>query len=288
MTSCFVFAHSGQPLAPHNLWAVWNTDPLLLILLAVTAFEYLWGTQNVWQHAGAGHGITVQRCICFLGALLALVAALLSPLDALSGVLFSAHMVQHLILILIAAPLLVMSDFSLALLWALPRPWAHALGRRLYHSQIISRAWQVISSPISAWLLFAVALWGWHSSILFEAALRNETVHAFEHLGFLVTAMLFWKVLVKRSGPRDVYYGMAIPYLFTTAMQSGILGALMTFSSQPWYPYYIDLVKPWGLTPLQDQQLAGLFMWLPAGAVYTLLTIGYFAAWFRALEQRSI
>ncbi len=281
-------AHSGGPLALRELWMAWNMDTSLLIPLAVAAFVYVCGIRNVWRRAGRGHGIAVRSSLSFLGASLALVVALVSPLDALSGVLFSAHMVQHLILILVVAPLLVMSDFPLALLWALPRRWTHVFARRLYHSQIISRGWQVVSNPIFAWLLFTITLWVWHAPLLFESALRDERVHALEHLGFLLAAMLFWWVLFNHARPNYVHYGIAIPYLFTTSLQSTVLGALMTFTSQPWYPYYANLANPWGLTPLQDQQLAGIIMWLPGGAVFSVLTIGYFAAWLGALEQRSI
>src|SRR5581483_4178091 len=286
--SWHVLAHPGQPLAPHDLWTAWNLDLSLLIPLVLMTWVYLWGMRKVWQRAGIGRGLTMRRGLGFLGAILALAVALVSPLDALSGVLFSAHMVQHLILILVAAPLLVLSDFPLALLWALPRHWAQALGHRLHQSRTVARAWQLVNSPVSAWLLFTSAVWGWHVPALFEAALRDERVHVLEHLAFLGTAMLFWWVLFKHSSPNYIRYGIAIPYLFATVLQSGILGALMTFTSQPWYPYYAALVIPWGLTPLEDQQLAGLIMWLPGGVVFTLLTIGYFAAWFRALEQRSV
>ena len=152
----------------------------------------------------------------------------------------------------------------------------------------MARAWQGLSSPVAAWLLFAIGLWVWHALTLFEAALRDETVHAIEHLVFLLSAMLFWWVLFKHSQPNHLHFPMAIPHLFTTALHSGILAALMTFTSQAWYPYYAALVTPWGFTPLEDQQLAGIIMWLPGGAVFTLLTIGYFAAWLNALEQRSM
>lgn len=268
----------------------WNIDLSVLIPLVVTVFIYLWGLLNVWRRAGRGHGIAGFRCTSFLGAILALVIALSSPLATLSDVLFSAHMVQHLFLIIVAAPLFVMSDYPLALLWALPRRWAQALARRLNRSQILEHAWQMISRPIPAWLSFTITLWVWHISALFESALRNETIHALEHLMFLFTAMLFWWVLIKPKGSLQtrsdrLHYGMAILYLFMTSLQSTILGALITFSTQPWYPTYTAQNMPWGLTPLQDQQLAGLIMWMPGGAVYTLLTIGYFAAWFRTIDQ---
>lgn len=283
-----VFAPARGPLTPHELWTAWNANPFVVIPLAISVCIYLGGTLHLWRRAGTGHGITMWRGASFLSAMLALVLALLSPLDALSDALFSAHMVQHWILILLASPLLVVSDFPLALLWTLPRGWAQRLGQGLNQSRTLSHAWQVISNPISAWLLFAILLWVWHTSTLYETALRNDTIHTLEHLGFLATAMLFWWVLLKPKGQKHLRYGMAIPYLFTTFLQSGILGALMTFSSEPWYPYYKALVIPWGLTPLEDQQLAGLIMWIPGGLIFTVLTIGYFAAWLHALEERSV
>lgn len=282
-----VFLSRGQPPPPHELWSAWNASPSLLAPLVVTIFIYLWGVRNAWRKAGAGHGIAARRCLYFLGAILALAAALVSPLDALSDELFSAHMIQHMILIFIAAPLLVMSDAPLALIWALPRGWAQTLVRRWNHMPALPRIWRALSSPFSAWVLFTFALWTWHAPPLFEGALRDESLHALEHLIFLSTAMLFWWVLLRRSGPGYLRYGAAVPYLFTTILQSSVLGALMTFTSLPWYPYYAARTPAWGLTPLQDQQLAGLIMWIPGGIVFTLLTIGYFAAWLRAMEQRS-
>jgi putative membrane protein len=282
-----VLPHPGGPLKPHDLWTAWNTEPSLLVLLSLSILIYVWGIWNVWRRAGTGRGITIPGGLSFLGAILALLVALVSPLDALSSVLFSAHMTQHLILVLVAAPLLVLSDFGLAVLWILPRPSAQSLGQYSNQAQTISRIWRVIGSPVCAWLLFTITLWMWHAPRLYQAALQSEALHDLEHFVFLVTAMLFWWVLVKHTGQKHLHYGMAIPYLFTTILHSGILGALMTFTSEPWYSYYETLTPLWGLTALQDQQLAGLIMWIPGGAVFTLLTIGYFAAWLRVLEQRS-
>lgn len=282
-----VFAHPGQPIAPHDLWSSWNIDLFPILSLELTAILYVLGIQRLWRRAGVGRGITVRRSLAFVGALLALVVALISPLDALSGALFSAHMAQHLILMLIAAPLLTLSDYPLALLWALPRRSAQALGRGWNRAMVLHRVWQIMKSPLAAWVLFGVTMWVWHLPALYEAALRDETIHAVEHLSFLLTAVLFWWVLLDPSRPKYVHYGMAIPYLFTTALHSGILGALLTFSGLPWYPFYAQSVTAWGLSPLQDQQLAGLVMWLPGGALFTLLTVLYFGAWLNVLEQRT-
>src|SRR5512142_575901 len=122
-------------LTPHTLGSTWNFEPSILIPIAISVVIYLWGIRNIWQHAGVGRGINKRHYVSCLGALLALLLAFVSPLDALSDVLFSAHMVQHLILMLIVAPLLVMSDFPLAFLWALPRTWAQGLAYRLNQSQ---------------------------------------------------------------------------------------------------------------------------------------------------------
>ena len=281
-------AHPGGPLATHDLWTAWTIEPWVTIPLILSILIYVWGTYNVWKRAGRGHGITTRQWISFVGAVLVLVLALMSPLDAWSADLFSAHMVQHLILMLIAAPLLVSSDFQLALLWALPRSRAQSLGNGFNQSRPVSGTWRVLNQPVFVWILFTLAMWLWHASVFFQAALHSEMIHTLEHISFLITSMLFWWILFKHNRPDHVHYAMTLPFLFLTVLQSGILGALMTFSERPWYPDYAHSVTNWGMTPLQDQQLAGLIMWVPGGAVFTLLTIGYFAAWLRALDRRNI
>src|SRR5690349_18217492 len=100
-------AHSGEPLSPHDLWTAWSAEPSVVILLLISILVYVWGTRNAWRRAGKGRGITSRQWISFMAAILVLVLTLMSPLDALSDALFSAHMVQHLLLMLVAAPLLV-------------------------------------------------------------------------------------------------------------------------------------------------------------------------------------
>ena len=275
-------AHPQGPLLPHDLWTAWNFAPSIWIPIFVTITIYVWGVHLVWQRAGKEHGITRRQWLSFVGAILMLALALVSPLDALSEELFSAHMVQHLVLILAAAPLLVLSDFQLAFLWTLPRRQAQTMG-----SSVNQTRRSVLTHPVLVWVLFTATMWLWHASALYEAALRNEAIHTLEHITFLFTAILFWWVLFKHTRPDHIHYGMTVPFLFLTVLQSGILGALMTFTSQPWYSTYALSAPNWELSALQDQQLAGLIMWMPGGAVFTLLTIGYFAAWLRALEKRS-
>jgi putative membrane protein len=275
-------AHPEGPLLPHDLWVTWNLAPAIWIPILLTILIYAWGGHQVWQRAGRGHGITRRQWLSFVGAILMLALALVSPLDALSNELFSAHMVQHLILILAAAPLLVLSDFQLAFLWALPRRHVQKMGNSVNQTKR-----SILPPPVLVWILFTATMWLWHASTLYQAALRNEAIHTLEHITFLFTAILFWWVLFKHTRADHLHYGMTVPFLFLTVLQSGILGALMTFTSQPWYSIYGNSAPNWGLSALQDQQLAGLIMWMPGGAVFTLLTIGYFAAWLKAMEKRS-
>jgi putative membrane protein len=277
----------GVQSPSNDFWRVWTLEPWVILPLLLSILIYVLGTYSIWKRAGVGHGITRRQWISFVAAILVMVLALMSPLDALSEDLFSAHMVQHLILMLVAAPLLVSSDFQLALLWALPRRRAQRIGSGFNQSRPVSGTWQVLNHPAFVWVVFTMAMWLWHAPRFYQAALHSEWIHTLEHLTFLITAMLFWWILFKHKRPDHVHYAMTIPFLFLTVLQSGILGALMTFSERPWYPDYAMVVNPWNLTPLEDQQLAGLIMWIPAGAVFSLLTIGFFAAWLRAMERRS-
>jgi putative membrane protein len=183
-------------------------------------------------------------------------------------------MLQHELLMLLAAPLLVIAHPLAALLWGLPYHWRRALGRWT-RAQAIQRPWRVLTSPAAAWTLHAAALWSWHVPVLFQATLSSEWAHAAQHLSFFLSALLFWWSLLAGG------YGAGVVSLFTTAIHTSILGALLTFSTVLWYPAYAGRTGAWGLTPIQDQQIGGLIMWVPAGIVYIVAGLGLFAAWIR-------
>ncbi len=256
----------------------WNWDGLVLILLELLVGFYVLGVLR--QNWRSGRGIGRGRAAAFAGCIFALFVALISPLDRLAEVLFSAHMVQHVILILIVAPLFILSGFPTAFLWALPRRWSGLLVRGWQRCDAI---WRMLIQPPVAWVIFTVTLWVWHLPVLYEAALHNAAIHSFEHGAFLLTAGLFWWVLLRPFGRKQIQYGINVLYLFTTTLQISALGALLTFSSVPWYPSYATTQT--GLTALGDQQLAGLIMWLPGGVLFVLLASGYFVAWLNATER---
>lgn len=278
-------AHADRPPAPHDLAGAWSLEPTVLIGLAATATLYGVGLFRLWWTAGIGRGIPLRRAVAFMGGIVALVVALVSPLDALGEALFSAHMAQHLVLIVVAAPLLIAAAPRLAFLWALPIAWRRALGSgRLGRG--LARGAGALAHPAAAFALASAALWAWHLPGPYETALASEPVHAAEHASFLATGLLFWWVVIAPEGRRSLSAGAGILYVLAMAAQSSALGALLTFAPEPWYTAHAEWTASWGLTPLEDQQLAGVVMWVPAGFVYLAATGWLFLDWLDASNRR--
>ena len=272
--------HGGQPHDWHDLIQAWSFEPLVVISLIITAVLFTIGLYRL-----KGRSIRTWEALCFAGGWLALFIALVSPVHAWGRVLFSAHMTQHEILMLVAAPLLVLGRPLIAFLWALPLNWARRLGN-IAKIVWLNRAWRALTIPLVAWLVHAVALWIWHVPALFQATLYSETIHTLQHLSFLLSALLFWWALI--HGPQGAMgYGAAVLYVFTTSVHSGALGALLTVAGSVWYPSYAPLTASWGLTPLEDQQLGGLIMWIPASLVYVIAGLALFAGWLREADLRA-
>jgi cytochrome c2 len=150
---------------------------------------------------------------------------------------------------------------------------------------LLMAVWSFITAPAVTWVLHAAALWMWHIPALYGAALASAPIHALEHACFFVTASLFWWGLTRGRYGR-LGYGSAVIYVFATAMHSGLLGAALTLSPRPWYARHAATSQAWGLAPLEDQQLAGLIMWVPAGLIFLLMGLIYFAAWLNESGRR--
>jgi putative membrane protein len=224
---------------------------------------------------------------CLLAGMVALGLALFSPLDEMAEVLFSAHMVQHLILMLVAPPLLVMGAPLLALLWALPLNTRRALARWWTQRRLLRRVMGWLFQPAVAWASSIAALILWHLPALYQSALQHPLVHATEHLSFLGTGFLFWSVLLRPDRARRIDYGAGVLYSFTAGLPSSLLGALLTFAARPLYPIQSSGTSLWGITPLEDQQVAGLIMWMPGGLVYLGAAVSCFVLWLRSEEQKA-
>jgi len=249
---------------------MWTFQPFVIAGLLLSLTLYSVGTARLWRNAGVGHGVRWWQAAAFLGGWLSLVVALVSPLDKLSEILFSAHMTQHEILMVIAAPLFVIGRPLVPIIWAMPQSWRPQFK--------FGRFWQFLTAPLVATLLHAIALWIWHVPFLYEAVMHNDYIHGFQHSCFILTAALFWWSLIHGRYGR-IGYGLAVLYVFLTTLHSGALGALITFSTRVWYPSYQR-------AGIEDQQLAGLIMWVPAGIVLVVLGLALFAMWLGEAERR--
>ena len=253
----------------------WGADWWVLACLALSLLLYAAGVLRLWPRLGQGRRAALARAAYFAAGWLAMAAALASPLDPAGGMLFAAHMVQHELLMIVAAPLLVLGRPFGPWLWALPAPWRRAIGSGV-HWRPWAAAWQFITRPLAAWLIHFAALWVWHAPPLFQLALRDDTVHAWQHASFLFPALLFWWAVLGARGPAP---GPAMLYLFTTMMHTGALGALFALSGTVWYPAYGDAPLAFGLMPLEDQQLGGLIMWIPGGLAYVVAGLALCLRW---------
>jgi putative membrane protein len=212
---------------------------LTLVLLGAALALYFLGLQRLWRKAGTGRAIRFSHVACFTVGWLVVALALLSPLHHYAERLLWAHMVQHELLMVAAAPLLVLGRPLEAWSWVLPLKLP-----------------KILSDPVFAWTLHALALWLWHAPFLFEAAAGSDWLHLAQHASFFLPGVIFWwTVLAPGTRPLP-----ALVSLLATMMHTGVLGALMAFSRAPWYAGY----------GLEDQQLAGLVMWVPASAAYLL------------------
>lgn len=243
----------------------WTWDASITIPLALSLTLFGAGWFRLRRRSTRGSQALVRRGALFLAGWGSLFLAVVSPLHQAGERAFSFHMAEHEVLMLVAAPLLVLSEPLAVMLWAFPTSGRRQLGR-LGHAPLLSRAWRWATQPVTATLIQAAFLWLWHAPQLFDLALVSPPGHVAQHLCFLVSALLFWTAMVR---PGRAGQGVAVLCLFATSVVSGALGALMAFSESPWYAgYALAGTDPFGLSPAEDQQIAGLLMWIPGGLIH--------------------
>jgi putative membrane protein len=267
----------------HTVWASWSLQPAVLVGLGAAAWGYARGLGTLWS-GDRRRGVTGRQVAAFAGGLLALFVALVSPIHSVSAELLWVHMVQHVLLVLVAAPLLVLGAPLVPMTLAVPLGWRRTL-RAWGRIGWIRWTGHLLTRPVTAWVLQFAALWAWHAPKLYDAAARSQGIHALEHLSFLATAILFWWVALRPGVHRRLSGGPEVLYVLTAGIQSGALGAVLTFAGSPVYPVYAQTVGRWGVTPLQDQQLAGLIMWIPAGLIYLVVAGALFVRWLLTAER---
>ena len=255
----------------------WTLDPILTVPLAAALFIYLVGWSRLSKRAS-----TPVRPALFLAGWATLSLSLISPLHEAGEHSFTMHMIEHELIMLIAALLLAASGSGAILAWGLPRSFRQALGGgwRLP----LQSLWRRLTEPVTATIVQGAVLWFWHAPPLFDRALENRSWHIAQHASFLGASLLFWWAMLHPRG-RSKGYGISGACLFATSLIGGALGALMSLSSSPWYAQYAAMgMTGIGLDPLNDQRVAGLIMWIPGGLVHGAAAVLMFYKWLKASE----
>lgn len=272
---------------PGEVWGSWAGEPLALVGLAAAVWCYARGTAAVWRQVGRGRVVTRWHAWAWALGVVALAAAVASPLEAVAGSLFSAHMVQHVLLTIVAAPLLVLSRPTVPLLQGLPHAWRRRTARWRQQAEPLTRITYASVWPLGVAGLYAGVTLLWHLPGPYQAAVRSDVVHGLEHATLLGAAVLLWWV-IRETGQRSEFgHGTGIIVVFIVALTHTALGAVLTFAPHVLYAHYAAATEVWGIGPLYDQHLAGLAMWAPGKIVHGVVTVVLVVAWLRAAEARA-
>lgn len=281
-----VEAHGADgliPPAPADVLLDWSFDPLVAIPLIGVAVAYLWAVRRV-DAAHPDNPVPRARTTAFLLGLVTIEVALQSIIERYDTTFFSDHMVQHILLTLVAAPLLVLGA-PITLLLRVARP-AHR--RRVILPILHSRIVRVLAFPVVSWSLFTAVMWGTHFSPIFDRSLTDPFVHDIEHLLYLSAGLLFWWPAVALDpSPWRMPHPARVLYLFLQMPQNTFLALAILYASAPLYPHYAALRLSWGLAPLADQQLAGGLMWIVGDVVFVAAMALVMAGWMRREEREG-
>ena len=276
-----VAAHGPVPTeAPTagSLLLAWTFEPLPTLGIAVAVGGWLWAVRRV-NAAHPGNPVRARRTVAFLAAMAVLAFALVSGIERYDTALFSIHMVQHVLLMLVAAPLLALAaPITLVL-----RLSSSETRRRWVLPVLHSRIVMFLAHPVTAWVMFAAMMWAVHFSPLFQASLEDPIVHDIEHFLFLTGAIFFWWPAVALDPmPWRMGHPARIGYLFTQMTQNTFLAVVILNATAPLYPHYASLVRPWGMTALEDQRLAAGIMWIAGDAIFLTAILGVVLGWMHA------
>ncbi len=271
-----------DPNAP--MWARWSFDPQFLVPLGFAVWFYVRGLRR-WTTRSREHPWW-QTAFFFLGVVL-LILALESPIDSLSEDYFAFHMLQHEILMMLAVPALLLGAPTTPSLRGMPRWLRLGVIRRLARRRSVRAAYRTVTHPAVAIFAMTATLWLWHLAPgWYDAALTHPVLHDIEHLSMAGVAWLFWWNVIDPKPLRSrLSYIPRVLYIFAGNVPQQFLGAMLTLASHPLYHAYAREIGPIALTPLDDQQLGGLIMWVPGGMMYLAAMGVTFAVWAHKSEQ---
>jgi cytochrome c oxidase assembly factor CtaG len=260
--------------------AVWTFDLWIIAPLLVLGTLYAIGSLVMRRRSLRQPRRSWQVAAFWLGWL-TLAGALTSPLHWLGEHLFTFHMIEHEILMAVSAPLLVVANPVGSILWGLPHRGRLIVGRAM-RLPAVTASWRWLSDGGHATLLHGIAIWVWHAPLAFDAAVTSVALHRAQHLSFFLTAVLFWWSVLRRSES-----GAGAWHVFITMLHTSVLGALMALAPRVLFGAQTATAWKWGLTPLEDQQLAGIIMWIPAGTIYAGAALALLAIWIRQASEHT-
>jgi putative membrane protein len=271
----------------------WSIEPWVFVPWVLSAGAYIAALCRLHDNGIRQRVVSLAQCTAFALGLLSLAIALMSPLSALSQQLFAAHMIEHLILMLVAPPLLVLGRPDIVLLWTFPLRIRRGIGHIWRKSGWLYSASRIFSQPVAVWIMASVAMWFWHIPSPYEWAFANPGIHIIEHMSFFLTSYAFWALALRPFSRQQGGHGHAMILLITFALESGLLGALLAFAAEPLYAVHISAARHLpplltNITPLQDQQLAGLIMWVPASIVQLMAFSAVFVDWLSTSRHRRL
>lgn len=281
-----VAAHGLAPDEPPdaaNLILGWEIEPIVALGLLATAVAW-WLLLRSIDRGHPEHPVPQRQRWLFLAGLAVIAVALQSGIARYDTTLFSLHMVQHLLLTLVAPPLLALAAPITQLLRAASPANRQRFLLPILHSRILG----VIGHPVVAWLAFAGVMWGTHFSVLFDQSLEDRLIHDLEHGLFLAAGLLFWWPLVAVDpAPRRMSYPARIAYVFLQLPQGSFLAMAILFAEYPIYAHYATLGGPYGIDALADQRLAAGIMWFVGDVIFLVATLAVVAAWMRSESKSS-
>jgi cytochrome c oxidase assembly factor CtaG len=262
-----------------------SSPPAVLFLLLTSA--YLIGTTRLAIRSDRD-GRFWHKFTAGLFGLILLAIALAGPLDYYSGDLFAAHMSQHIVIAMFAAPLLLLARPMPAYIWALPRPLRVGAGTVLTDSGLIIKVMRILTRPTVALPLFIGTLYVWHIPAAYNQSLKDEWLHLFMHFSMFTTAVLFWWPIIGPPPIRtQLVYPQRIVYLLLAVTPTAVLAAIITLSKSVLFDFYLDSPGHFSWSPTEDQRTGGLLMWIPGNFVYlTTMTILFFK-WFKEEERKT-
>jgi putative copper resistance protein D len=279
-------AHGAVPADPPdlaNLLLGWQFEPTVVLPLLLAAVLW-WRLLAAVDRAHPEHRVPGRQRWAFLGGLLVIAVALDSGLARYDTTLFSLHMVQHILLALVAPPLLALGAPITQLLRASPSGTRTGTILPFLNSRPI----RTLGHPLVADLLFAGVMWGTHFSPLFDLALESRLVHELEHVLYLSAGLLFWLPVVGLDpSPHRMSFPARIGYVFLQMPQNSFLAMAILFADTPLYPHYATLGSPYGIDALADQRLAAGIMWFVGDVVFLIAMLGVLAAWMRSEARGS-